>query len=152
MLNSHYRDMLSALYEEGVRFLLVGAYAMAAHGYVRATADLDIWIEPTPKNAQAAMRALDRFGAPLQDLTAADLERHDTVFQIGVAPLRIDLLTSVTGLDFEEAHNNTVETNLGGIPVRMLSLDDLIRNKRALGRTRDKADAEALEALKRSLT
>jgi len=150
MLNSHYKDMLSALSEEGVRFLVVGAYAMAAHGYVRATSDLDIWVEPAPDNAQAVMRALQRFGAPMHDISVRELEQSDTVLQIGVAPLRIDIMTGVAGLEFSEAYRNAVETQIDRITVRLLSLNDLIRNKRASGRTRDTADAEALESLRNS--
>jgi len=151
MLNSHFKDMLSALSEEGVRFLLVGAYAMAAHGYVRATGDIDIWVDSTTDNAAKTVRALERFGAPMHELTVNDLKSPDTVFQIGVVPERIDILTGVTGLDFNRAYQNAADGETDGIPVKMLSIDDLIRNKRALGRTQDLADAEALEKLKDSI-
>lgn len=149
MLNSHYKDMLSALSAEGVRFLLVGAYAMAAHGYVRATADFDIWVEPTSANADAVLRALDRFGAPRHDLTKHDLERDDTIFQIGVAPLRIDLITGASGLRFEDCYPRAIETRVDDVPIRIIALDDLIKNKNATGRKRDIADAEALESIRR---
>jgi hypothetical protein len=147
MLNEDYKDMLRALSDEKARFLLVGAYAMAAHGYPRATMDIDIWVLPSPTNAEAVLRALDRFGAPLHDLTKEDLQREGTVFQIGVAPRRVDILTSASGLQFEEAFARSVQVDLDGIPVRIPSRDDLIRNKRACGRTKDLADAEALESL-----
>jgi hypothetical protein len=150
MLNSDYRDMLQCLAAEKVEFLLVGAYALAAHGYPRATMDIDIWVKPSPENAEAVLRALRRFGAPLHGLTAADLQRQDTVFQIGVAPRRIDLITGASGLDFDEARAHSVTTVVEGIRIRIPSVDDLIRNKRASGRTKDLADAEALETLKRA--
>jgi predicted nucleotidyltransferase len=150
MLNKDYRDILRALSAEKVEFLLVGAYAMAAHGCVRVTMDIDLWIMPSPGNAEAVLRALERFGAPLYDLTEADLLKEDTVFQIGVAPRRIDIITGVTGLQFEEAFARSVTLKIDGFEVRVLSLDDLIRNKRASGRTQDLADAEALESLKDS--
>lgn len=150
MLNEDYKDILLALSEEKVRFLLVGAYALAAHGYPRATMDIDIWIMPSPQNADAALRALHRFGAPLHDLTKGDLQKDDTVFQIGVAPRRIDIITAASGLDFEEAYGRSLSVNIEGIEVRIPSIDDLIRNKRASGRTKDLADAEALESLKNS--
>jgi len=89
MLNEDYKDMLRALSDEKVKFLLVGAYAMAAHGYPRATGDMDIWVLPSPENAEAVLRALNQFGAPLHDLTAEDLQKEGTVFQIGVAPRRV---------------------------------------------------------------
>ena len=86
MLNEDYKDMLHALSEEKVRFLLVGAYALAAHGYPRATMDIDIWVMPSPQNADAVLRALHRFGAPLHNLSKEDLQMDGTIFQIGVAP------------------------------------------------------------------
>jgi len=150
MLNDDYKEMLQCLATEGAKYLLVGAYALAAHGYPRATMDIDLWVMPSPENAEAVLRALRRFGAPSGDLTLADLQRDDTVFQIGVAPRRIDLLTGVSGLRFEEAYANAAEVEVEGITLRIPSARDLIRNKRASGRMKDLADAEALESLMRS--
>lgn len=147
MLNEDYRDILQSLSDERVRFLLVGAYALAAHGFPRATMDIDIWVMPDPDNADAVLRALNRFGAPLHSLTKADLECVDTVFQIGVAPRRIDIMTSVSGLVFEEAFRDSVLIVIEGIEVHVLSGEDLMRNKRAAGRTKDLADVEALGTL-----
>jgi len=147
MLNEDYRDMLRALSDEKVRFLLVGAYALAAHGYVRATMDVDIWVMPSPENADAALRSLRRFGAPLEQLTKGDLLKEGTVFQIGVAPRRIDIITTASGLEFEETYGRSLVVDIEGIQVHIPSVADLIRNKRASGRTKDLADAEALEAL-----
>ena len=150
MLNEDYRDMLHTLADEKVRFLLVGAYALAAHGYPRATMDIDIWIQPSAENADAVLRALRRFGASLRDLTREDLQKDDTVFQIGVAPRRIDIITSASGLNFEEAFGRSTAVDIDGIEIHIPSLADLIRNKRATGRTKDIADAEALEELQNS--
>ena len=100
MLNPDFAEMLVALSAEGVEYLLVGAYAMAAHGVPRATGDIDIWVRPTPENAERVLRAPGRFGAPLFDLTAADLARKGTVFQLRVPPRRIDILTSIDGVTF----------------------------------------------------
>ena len=150
MLNEDYRDMLHALSDEKVKFLLVGAYALAAHGYPRATMDMDIWVLPSPHNADAVLRALRRFGAPLHNLTREDFLKEETIFQIGVAPRRIDIITSASGLQFEETYGRSLSVNIEGIEVHIPSIDDLIRNKRALGRTKDLADAEALEYLKTS--
>jgi len=150
MLNEDYRDILHALFDENVRFILVGAYALAAHGYPRATMDIDIWVKPSPDNAEAVLRALSSFGAPLQNLTKEDLEREGTVFQIGVAPRRIDIITAATGLTFEHTFRNSVLVNIDGIDVHIPSINDLIINKRSTGRTKDLADAEALELLKTS--
>ena len=102
-MNRDFVEMLAALYAAGVEFLIVGAYAMAAHGLPRATGDIDIWVRPTRANAERVMRALQSFGAPLFDLTIEDLLRLDTVFQISIAPSRIDILTGITGVSFKEA-------------------------------------------------
>lgn len=150
MLNEDYRDLLQALAAEKVRFLLVGAYALAAHGYPRATMDIDIWVLPDPDNADAVLRALRRFGAPLHDLTKKDLEKENTVFQIGVAPRRIDIITAASGLRFEETFARSLAVEIEGLNLRIPSIADLIINKRASGRTKDLADAEALEDLKNS--
>jgi len=148
MLNEDYKEMLQELSAEKVRFLLVGAYALAVHGYPRATVDLDIWVRPSPDNAEAVLRALRRYGAYLGDLTAQDLQKEETVFQIGVAPRRIDIMTTASGLQFDDAFNNSISLDIDGIPVHVPSINDLIRNKKAVGRTKDLADIEALEALK----
>lgn len=150
MLNEDYREMLQGLCAEKVRFLLVGAYALAAHGYPRATVDLDIWVMPSPENAKAVLRALARFGAPISELTVQDLQREGTVFQIGVAPRRIDIITTASGLRFDDAFRSSTLVDIEGIHIHVPSIDDLIRNKKATGRTKDLADAEALEDLKES--
>lgn len=147
MLNDDYSDMLRALSEEGVSYLLVGAYALAVHGYPRATMDIDLWVMPSAHNAKAVLRALRRFGAPLGDLSTEDLQQEGTVFQIGVAPRRIDILTAASGLRFEDAHARSVPVEIDGIDVRVLSVPDLIANKKATGRLRDLADVEVLEGL-----
>jgi hypothetical protein len=148
MLNEDYKDMLLALSDEKVKYLLVGAYALAAHGYPRATMDIDIWVMPSPQNADAVMRALRRFGAPLHNLTKEDLQKDGTIFQIGDAPRRIDIITAASGLQFEETFARSLSVIIEGIKVHIPSVDDLIHNKRASGRTKDLADAEALELLK----
>ncbi len=142
--------MLRSLVAEKVRFLLVGAYALAAHGYPRATMDIDIWVMPSPDNADALLRALRRFGAPLHNATRNDFEKEGTVFQIGVAPRRIDIITAASGLKFNDAFQRAVALEIEGIEIRVPSVADLVRNKRASGRTKDLADAEALEELDKS--
>jgi len=150
MLNEDYKDILHAFSIEKVRFLLVGAYAMAAHGYPRATMDIDVWVMPSHQNAAAVLRALRSFGAPLHNLSREDLQKDGTVFQIGVAPRRIDIITTASGLQFEEAFGRSLSVNIEGIEVHVPSIDDLILNKKTSGRTKDLADVEALEILKRS--
>lgn len=150
MLNEDYKDMLHVLSDENVKFILIGAYAMAAHGYPRATMDIDIWIMPSPENADAVFKALQRFGAPLQNLTKEDLQTDGTIFQIGVAPRRVDIITGVSGLRFEETYQKSLLINIEGIDVRIPAIDDLICNKQATGRAKDMADVEALELLRNS--
>jgi len=147
MLNSHYKDILLILSEKKVKFLLVGAYAMSVHGYPRSTMDIDILIMPDPANALLVLQALEDFGAPVGDLSAQDLQQEGLIFQIGVAPCRIDILTSIDGLKFEDAYARSDEVKIEGIPIHVLSVPDLIVNKRATGRTKDLADAEMLENL-----
>ena len=112
--------------------------------------DIDIWVMASPENADAVLRALSRFGASLHNLTKEDLLKDGTIFQIGVAPRRIDIITTASGLQFETTYQNSIPVNIEGIEVRIPSIDDLILNKRAIGRTKDLADAEALESLKNS--
>jgi hypothetical protein len=133
MLNEDYKEMLQCLADERAKFLIVGAYALAAHGYPRATMDIDIWVMPSRDNAEAVLRALRRFGAPLRGLTIEDLQEDDTIFRIGVAPRRIDIITGASGLQFNEAFARATRINIEGLQVSILSVDDLIRNKRASG-------------------
>lgn len=150
MLNEDYRDMLHALSVENVKFILIGAYALAAHGYPRATMDIDIWVMPSPDNSDAVFRALRRFGAPVNSITKEDFQIDGTIFQIGVAPRRIDIITAASGLTFEETYRNSIPINIDGVEVHIPSIEDLILNKKASGRTKDLADVEALESLKTS--
>jgi hypothetical protein len=144
-LNRDFRDLLAEFNAQGVEYLVVGAHALAAHGHVRATKDLDVWVRPDAANAGRALQALRNFGAALQDLTEADLTNKGTVFQIGVAPLRIDIITAIDGVDFDEAWPDRIETRFADLPASVLSKEHLIRNKRAAGRAQDLADLERLE-------
>lgn len=136
--------MLAALSAAGAEYLVVGAHALAAHGAPRATGDLDLWVRPTPENARRVWNALEAFGAPLHELTLDDLSSPDVVFQIGLVPQRIDILTSITGVSFDEAEKNRFLVNIEGLDVPVLGRTELIRNKRAVGRARDMADIEDL--------
>lgn len=144
-MNRDYLDMLDALSAAGAEFLVVGAHAVAVHATPRATGDLDVWVRPTPDNARRVWRALVAFGAPLDDLSEADLTTPGVVYQIGRAPNRIDLLTSITGVDFQQAWEHRVTADLDGRAIPILGKDELIVNKKAVGRLRDLADVEDLE-------
>ena len=146
-MNEDYRDILVALVEQDARFLVVGAHALAVHGYPRATVDLDIWIDATEENARRVWRALAAFGAPLADLdvTQNDLMRPNVVAQFGLPPNRIDFLTGVSGLTFETAWYNRIEGTLEEVLVPVICLDDLVKNKSASGRDKDRADLKGLQ-------
>lgn len=144
-MSPDFKDLLSEFSARGVEYLVVGAYALAAHGRVRATGDLDVWVRPEAGNSKRVMEALRAFGAPLHDLSTEDLSRPGTVFQIGVAPLRIDVLTGIDAVEFDEAWPSRLMTRFAGVAVPVLSVQHLIRNKRAVGRAQDLADLEWLE-------
>ncbi len=148
MLNPDYRDILSAFYGEKVEYLLVGAYALAAHGLPRATGNLDLWVKPEPDNAERVMKALGAFGVPLKNLSPEDFTRTSTVVQIGAVPHRIDLLTTLDGVAFDYASPRRLDVELDGIRIPVLNRDDLATNKRAVGRPQDLADASWLEGQK----
>ncbi len=143
--NPDFNDLLSALSAEGAEFLIVGAHAVMFYTTPRYTKDLDVWVRPEPDNAERVYRALRAFGAPLSDLTAADLATPGTIFQIGVAPNRIDVLTSIDAVLFEDAWQRRTASTYGGVPISLLSVEDLLTNKRAVGRKQDLLDVERLE-------
>lgn len=138
--------MLQAFAAAGVRFLVVGAHALAAHGVPRVTGDLDLWIEATPENAARTWRALAAFGAPLSGLhvTEEAFFTPDQVVQLGMPPYRVDVMTSVSGLTFADAWKGRSEGALFEVAVAFLGREDLIRNKRASGRPQDLRDIESL--------
>ncbi|MEO0461483.1 MAG: hypothetical protein AAF219_11615 [Myxococcota bacterium] len=144
--NSDFVDLIRAFNDHRVEYLIVGAHALAAHGHIRATKDLDVWVHTTPENATRVVRALAEFGAPLDDVTEADFSTPGIVFQIGVEPVRIDILTAPDGIDFQDAWADRVKTTFGVEPTQVLSKRALIQNKRAAGRTQDLADIEAIDS------
>jgi hypothetical protein len=144
-MNRDFVEMLSELCEAGAEFLIVGAHALAAHGPPRYTGDLDIWLRPSPENARRVFKALEAFGAPRLDFIVEDLARPRMVFQIGVPPVRIDLLTSISGVDFETAWSRRFPLTVGGLEVFTISRDDFVANKRAAGRPKDLLDIALLE-------
>jgi hypothetical protein len=147
LLHRDFEDFLCALCDAGAEFVIVGAYAMSFHGVPRATGDIDILVRPSPDNAARVWAALESFGAPLEatDLTREDLTVPGTVYQIGVAPRRIDVLTAVSGLTFDEAWASRASLELGSRTVHFIGRDALARNKRASGRPKDLVDLEILD-------
>jgi hypothetical protein len=143
-VNEDFRDLPAGLLQARARFIVVGAHALAVHGVPRATGDLDVWIARDRVNVERVWAALLRFGAPITAIRQDDLAAADTVVQIGAPPRRIDLLTEISGVDFEEAWTGRVVRDLDGLAIPFLGRDQLLTNKRATGRLKDLADLEAL--------
>lgn len=146
LLNPDFRDILSAFIEQQVEFLVVGGYAMAAHRFPRATKDLDLWVRPRADNAERVLLALDAFGAPRHGLTVDDLASAGTIYQVGVPPHRVDVITTVDGVPFDQAWTGRVEVNIDGLQVPVIGRAHLIVNKRTVGRPQDLVDADLLES------
>jgi hypothetical protein len=144
-IQSDFRELLVLFNENNVEYLIVGGYALAFHGVPRFTGDLDILVRPDPGNAQRILRALAQFGFGSLGLGEEDFENPEYVIQLGEPPVRIDLITSLTGVSWEEAFSSRVQGNYNDVPAFFLGRDQFIRNKRAIGRTKDIADIETLE-------
>ncbi len=145
-LNEDFRDFLATLLEEQVEFVVVGAHALAAAGIVRGTKDLDVFVRASPENAPRVLAALRRFGAPLgrHGVALEDFARVGTIYQLGLPPRRIDLTTRIDGVAFDRAWAGRVEQRVDGLTLSFLGLEELVRNRRAVGRARDLADLELL--------
>jgi hypothetical protein len=141
-----FKELLLAFNDHHVEYLIVGAHALAVYGHVRATRDIDVWVRPNRENAQRVLDALFDFGAPLGDLELEDLAKAGTIFQIGVPPFRIDVITQIDGVEFADAWPDRFAAGFGGVPVFVISRHHLIANKRTAGRLQDLADIEELEA------
>ena len=147
--NSDFSALLQAFNDAGVEYLLIGGRAYSFHDQPRYTKDYDLWIRSTPENAVRAFAALARFGAPLDGVTAQDLIDPESFFAMGIPPNRIDVLNSIDGITFEEAWPRRVEGRHGDVLMWVIGIDDLIRNKRAAGRSTDLIDVEKLERRRR---
>jgi hypothetical protein len=145
-MNQDFVDLLRAFAAADVRFLVVGAYALAIHGRPRGTGDLDVLVDATPGNAANVMRALAAFGAPLAAVSESDFATPGVTYQMGVPPGRIDVLTELTGVTFEEAWADRIRRPFGDVEVDFIGRDAFIRNKRSVGRAKDLADIDGLGA------
>ncbi len=145
MLNEDYKEMLESLLEEKVKFILVGAYALAAHGFPRATGDMDIWVKPHDENSKKVYKALAKFGAPISEIREDEFSQPGLIFQIGVVPRRIDIITKISGVEFDEADADKIVVNIEELKIPVLSIDLLIKNKMATGREKDLLDAKLLK-------
>lgn len=144
-MNRDFVEMLHALSHAGADFLIVGAHARAVYGEPRATKDLDIWVRADEANARRVWSALAAFGAPMTDLTLEELSRPGITFQLGVPPYRIDILTELTSVTFDEAWANRTAVQIGGVTYPVIGKREFVRNKRATGRPQDLIDADHVE-------
>jgi hypothetical protein len=139
-----FRDLLELFNARAVSYIIVGGYALAFHGAPRTTGDIDLFVEPAHDNAQRVLDALHQFGFESAGLKTSDFETPDQVVQLGVPPVRVDIITSLTGVSWDEAYTGRVQGAYGDIPVSYLGREELVSNKRAIGRRKDLADLEAL--------
>ena len=146
LLNPDFIDILSAFSDEKVEYLVVGAFAMAFHRYLRATGDIDLWIRNSDENADKVWQALSKFAAPLSDVSKADLSTPEMVFQIGVEPNRIDILTAISSVDFNTAWNRRITFEFGSLSISVIDKTSLLQNKRATNRPKDAGDILWLES------
>lgn len=142
--NSDFRDLLNLLNEAKVRYLVVGAYAVIEHTEPRYTKDLDVWISPDRENAERTYAALKAFGAPLADISVDDFTNPDLVYHMGRPPARVDVLMGLKGLEFEASWKKRITSAYDDVPTQFLSSQDLIVNKRMVGRPQDLTDVENL--------
>ncbi len=145
MINSDFREFIGLLNKNDVKYLVVGGYALAFHGYPRYTKDIDFWIWIEKENAEKIMRTLQSFGFSSLDLKEEDFLSPGHVVQLGRPPRRIDLLTSVTGLDFEDCYPSRVHASIQGLDIEFLDLESFKKNRKAVGRYQDLADLENIE-------
>lgn len=145
MLNQDFREFIQSLNDNQVRYLVVGGYAVALHGYPRYTKDIDIWVELAPANASRIIRALEQFGFGSLGLKAQDFLEADTIIELGYPPRRIDLLTTLPGVDFDQAFASKMVVDMDGLMINFIDMENLIKNKRSTGRAQDLADIENLD-------
>ena len=150
-LNQDFQEFVELFVAHEVEFLIVGGYALAAHGHPRYTKDLDVWVWLGPENAQRILAAIEEFGFGNLGLTAADFQEPDVMVQLGREPQRINILTYASGLQFSDAYKNRVLVKIGNVDVPFISVDDLRTNKMATGRPRDLADVADLPKAERPL-
>ena len=148
-MNADYIDMLKCLNKAGVDYILVGGWAVNMYGYIRATVDLDVWILADADNAKKVYSAVAEFGAPVSAMKPEEFAEYGMIFQIGVAPCRVDIISKISGVSYADAVTRAVPKTIDGIPVRIISLEDLIANKKASGRAKDLADVEVLEGCRK---
>lgn len=148
-ISEDYKDLFRILNKYKVKYMIVGAYATIYYAEPRYTKDIDVWIKNDIENAKKVYEALKEFGAPIKDISMNDFTNKNTVYQIGVAPIRVDIMTGLPGVKFENAWINRKKTKYDNIPINIVGLKDLIKSKRKANRAQDKLDLELLQKINR---
>lgn len=144
-IHQDYREFIELLNSNQVEYLIVGAFALAFHGHPRYTGDIDFWVRNDISNAQKIIKSISEFGFTVDQLDEKDFTSDDLIFQMGYPPVRIDIITSVEVLEFDESFKNKIIKKIGGLTINFINLEDFKKNKRAVGRTKDLADLESLK-------
>lgn len=144
-MNSDFKDLLQALYDVGAEYLVVGGYAVIEHTEPRYTKDIDVWVNSTPENAERVLEALKQYGAPIGDLSVEYLTSDDAFFQIGVEPVRIDIISNLLSMNFAQCWDRRLVAKTDGLSINFIGIRDLIKNKEASGRPMDLVDVERLK-------
>lgn len=144
-----FEDLLRCLNVAKARYLIVGAHAVSFYTEPRYTKDLDIWVNPSPENAAKVHKALGEFGAPIKNLRIEDLTKPNLFYQLGIAPVRIDIIMSISGVDFSKAWQNRKSTRFGKIKVNIIGIEELVRSKKVAMRPQDRIDLGKLAKLKK---
>lgn len=144
-LNKDYKEFLELLNEKRVEYLVIGGYALGLHGFPRYTGDIDVWIKVGEANAEKIVAAIEKFGFSSLELKKENFLEKDIIIQLGYPPVRIDIITSIDGVEFDEAYSNRQTFNADGVDIFFIGIRDLIKNKRSSGRPQDIADLEKLE-------
>jgi len=144
-INPDFKDLFKTFNDCRVEYLIIGAHAVMFHTRPRFTKDLDVWVNPTTENARRVWEALERFGAPLHEVSVGDFTDGQMIYQVGIEPNRIDVMMATPGLTFEEAWTNRAQSTYGGVPIAIIGRAELIKTKRATGRPQDFLDATELE-------
>ena len=145
ILNPDFKEFFQLLNKNNVKYLVIGGFAVAFHGYPRFTKDIDIWLQRNSENAMKVVETLDDFGFKSLGLKIEDFLESETIIQLGYPPNRIDLITSATGVDFDDCYQSKIEEEIDGVRIPFINLDNLKQNKRAAGRTQDLADIDNLK-------
>jgi predicted nucleotidyltransferase len=146
-LHQDYKEFIELLNANEVEYLVIGAFALGFHGHPRFTGDIDFWVRNDLSNAEKVFKSIKEFGFPMSKLKTEDFTSDDFIFQMGFPPIRIDIITSVDGLEFDKSFKNKNEKLIEGLKINFINIEDFITNKKRVGRNKDLADLEGLDII-----